>query len=316
LYGAESVGELRGELRRVFTPEFQQNFIEELAAFWEGKLRFTSEFDNQTLKGDVRHVNLILSVVPGYETTLEKVLVSVIDLTERKQMEQRLQQSERLAAVGETAAMVGHDLRNPMQGIAGAVHLLKQVDLTADERTEMLDLIQKNLDYSDGIIRDLVEYSAKIQLRIAETTPKSIIQTALQSVNIPENIALQNLSEDEPKIRVDPGRMKRVLTNILQNAVDAMPDGGALRIESRQANAEFEIEFADTGSGMPKEIMKNLWTPLHTTKAKGLGLGLAICKRIVEAHGGHITVKDRVGGGTSITLCMPISMNVVEVKQK
>jgi PAS domain S-box-containing protein len=316
LYGARSVGEIRGELRRIFTHEFQQNFVEELVAFWDGKLRFTSEFDNQTLKGEVRHVNLILNVVPGYETTLAKVLVSVIDLTERKQIEQRLQQAERLAAVGETAAMVGHDLRNPMQGIAGALHLLKQADLTPDERTEMLDLIQKNLEYSDGIIRDLVEYSAKIQLRIAETTPKSIIQTALQSVNMPENIALQNLSEDEPKISVDSGRMKRVLTNILQNAVDAMPNGGTLRIESRRVNAEFEIEFADTGSGMPREIMKNLWTPLHTTKAKGLGLGLAICKRIVEAHGGYITVKDRVGGGTSITLRMPICMNVVEVKQK
>ena len=215
LYGAKSVEELTGELRRVFTSEFHDNFREELIALGEGKTQFASEFNNQTLKGDTKHVNLILNVVPGYEDTLEKVLVCIIDLTERKKMEQRLQQAERLAAVGETAAMVGHDLRNPLQGMAAAVHLLRQESLTAEERSEMLQVIERSLHYSDAIIRDLSEYSAEIQLKLAEATPKSITRDAIGAVEVPQNITVQDLSEDQPTLSVDPDRMKRVFINLV-----------------------------------------------------------------------------------------------------
>jgi PAS domain S-box-containing protein len=306
MYGADSVDELRGELARVFTHEFQTKFTEELVALGDGETRFASEFDNQTLHGDTRHVNLLLTVVPGYEDTLAKVLVAIVDLTERKKMEEQLQQAERLAAVGETATMVGHDLRNPLQGIAGALHLLKQEPLTANERSEILQVIQKSLEYAESIVRELSDYSARIELSLSYATPKSILREALQAVKIPPSVTVEDLSKNEPTFRGDVSRLRRVFINLIENAVDAMPEGGKLILDSRQLGGSVEIVLSDTGAGMADKVAANLWKPFQTTKAKGLGLGLSISKRIVEAHGGSISVQSKIGAGTTITTCLPI----------
>jgi len=312
LYGAKTVEEFKGELGRVLTAESHESFVNELVELGEGKTRFESEFENQTLTGKVKHVDLILSVIPGYEETLEKVLVCIIDLTEWKEMQKRLQQAERLAAVGETAAMVGHDLRNPLQGITGAVDLLKEGSLTVKERDEMLQLIQDSVDYSDAIVRDLMDYSKEIRLKLMDTTPSSITKEALRTVKIPENIMLRDLSQQYPVIMVDLERMRRVIVNTIENAIDAMPQGGTLTVSSRQSGGFVEIDIIDTGTGIPGSIMKNLWKPLQTTKAKGLGLGLAICKRIVDAHGGNISVNSEAGKGTTLTIRL---LSRMEVKQ-
>jgi PAS domain S-box-containing protein len=236
------------------------------------------------------------------------------DITELKKIELRLAESERLAAIGQTAAMVGHDLRNPLQGIAGAVHLLKQASLTMEEKNEMLQVIEKSLDYSDAIIRDLLDYSAEIRLSLAEATPKSITKDALRGIKIPGNIRLENLSEDQPTLRIDPDRMRRVFINLIENAMDAMPEGGTLTIRSKKSDGNVEIALIDTGSGMSQAVINNLWKPLQTTKAKGLGLGLAICKRILDAHGGSMSIRSEVGVGTVLTLQFPVKS--VEVKQR
>ena len=306
MYGAKSIEEMRGELRRVFTAEFQDRFTEELVALGDGETRFASEFDNQTLKGDTKHVSLLLNVVPGYEDTLAKVLVAIIDITERKKMEQRLQQAERLAVIGETAAMVGHDLRNPLQGMAGALHLLKQEGLSEIERNEVVQVMERSLEYADSILRDLADYSARIQLSLSDVTPKSIITGAIGAVKVPPNVVVQNLSEDQPTLRGDVSRLRRAFVNLIENAIDAMPEGGKLTLNSRQLDGMVEISLSDTGSGIAENVAANLWKPFHTTKAKGLGLGLSISKRIVDAHGGKMSVESKAGEGTTITTCLPI----------
>jgi two-component system sensor histidine kinase HydH len=184
------------------------------------------------------------------------------------------------------------------------------------QRNELIQLIQHNIDYSDAIIRDLSEYSTEIRLKLVETTPKSITRDAVRAVEIPGNITVQNLSEEHPTIRVDPDKMKRTSINLIENAIDAMPQGGTLTISSEQSNDNVEITFSDTGSGMPEKVMENLWKPLQTTKAEGMGLGLAICKRIVDAHGGTISVKSKAGEGTTVTIRVPIKPVGLEVKRK
>jgi len=246
----------------------------------------------------------------------EGVMYVTTDITERKHMEETLLESQRLVTIGELAAMVGHDLRNPLQGIAGALHLLKQESLPAAERAEMLQVIEKSLDYSDAIIRDLLDYSGKIQLKLTEATPKSITRDAIAAVKVPRNVRVQDLSEEQPTVMVDPDRMRRAFINLIENAIDAMPQGGSLIISSKMTSDNVEIAFTDSGAGIPGKVMENLWKPLQTTKAKGLGLGLAICKRIVDAHGGTISVKSRIGEGTTVTVGLPIKPEAVEVKQK
>ena len=111
---------------------------------------------------------------------------------------------------------------------------------------------------------------------------------------------------------VDLDRMKRAFVNLIENAVDAMPDGGTVTISTKESNGFLEIAFADTGPGLPKEIMENLWKPLQTTKAKGMGLGLPIVKRIVDAHGGDVSVNSRTGEGTTFTIRLALKQKQVE----
>jgi len=236
----------------------------------------------------------------------------VIDITERKLMEERLLKAERLAAMGETAAMVGHDLRNPLQGIATAAYVLKQqIGSTMNETSrEMLELIEKDVRYSDRIVNDLLEYSKEIHLELAESTPRSIARDALLFVNLPKNIIIHDLTQDEPRVKVDVEEVRRLFLNLIENAIESMPEGGELKIESKESNNALRIIFTDTGTGIPENVRDKLWRPLVTTKAKGMGLGLAICKRIVEAHAGSISVESTVGKGTSFTVTLPIKPRV------
>ena len=275
----------------------------------------SERFETRHRRKDGKLIDIDVSA-KHLETDGEQFFVFLRDITERKRLEERLSQAKRLAAIGETAAMVGHDLRNPLQGIAGAIHLLKQESLTANERNEMLQLIQNNIEYSDAIVRDLSEYSAEINLKLADTTPKSLTTEAIKAMKVPPTVTVQDLSQNHPTIKVDKDRIKRVLVNLIENAIDAMPQGGTLTISSRLGNDTVEITLSDTGPGMPEKIIENLWKPLQTTKAKGMGFGLPICKRIVDAHGGTISVKSKTGEGTTITIGLPIKPLGVEVKQK
>jgi len=208
--------------------------------------------------------------------------------------------------------MVGHDLRNPLQGITSALHLLRDESLTLKERNEVLQLVQNSVEYAESIVRDLSDYSAEIQLNLAEASPKWTVTQALAGVKIPSVITVRDMSTEDPKWRIDTDRMRRVMINLIQNAIDAMTNGGTLTITSMESNGNVEIEVSDTGSGMSERIMQNLWKPLQTTKSKGMGLGLAICKRIVNAHGGDITVKSKSGEGTTFTIRLPISTGEVK----
>ena len=227
---------------------------------------------------------------------------------ELKEAQNRLLKSERLAAIGELAGMVGHDLRNPLTGITGATYYLKnKVGKKMDDKTkEMLEIIEKDIAYSNKIINDLLDYSREIKLELSESSPKAIIEEALSLIKIPRNVKVFDLTENELKIEVDVDKVKRAFVNIIKNAVEAMPKGGRLTIQSKRSTNECEIAFSDTGTGMADSMLQKIWSPLYTTKAKGMGFGLPICKRIVEAHGGKIAVETAAAKGTTFTVSIPI----------
>jgi PAS domain S-box-containing protein len=232
----------------------------------------------------------------------------VKDLTEHNQIQERLRRSERMAAIGETAAMVGHDLRNPLQGISGAAYVLKQkLGSNGDaESAEMFSLIDTGLKYADNIVKELLDYSKEIHVELSETTPNVVIEAALRQVKIPENITIRNLTQNTPRLLIDAAKMQRVFVNLVNNAIDAMPKGGELSITNTESNEILEFRFADTGEGISDDAMANLWKPFKTTKSTGMGLGLAISKRIVEAHGGFIQAESILGEGSTFTVKLPI----------
>jgi signal transduction histidine kinase len=226
---------------------------------------------------------------------------------ELMEAQDKLLKAERLAAIGEIAAMVGHDLRNPLTGIAGATYYLKMKSGSKRDKKsrEMLEIIEKDVEYSNKIVNDLLDYSREIHLESKKTTPKSIVRDALSLVRMPHNIQLSDFTQNEPVINVDVEKMKRVFVNLIKNAIDAMPKGGKLTITSRRKDDQLEMMFIDTGTGMAKKVMQKLWSPLFTTKARGMGFGLPICKRIIEAHGGSISVESKEGKGTRFEVTIP-----------
>ena len=282
--------------------------------------------------------------ISAFQMKEERLAVGIVrDITERKQMMKKLEEysqqleqmvenrtkqlketqeqlikAERLATIGQVAAMVGHDLRNPLTGINSAAYYLKtKLGSKADKNLiEMLGLIEKDVKYSDKIIADLLDYSRELRLEYSETTPQLITKEILSLIEVPKNVNVLDLTENEPKIEVDLEKVKRVFGNLLKNAIDAMSDGGNLKITSKRTKDNVEIIITDTGTGMTKEIMEKIWTPFFTTKAKGMGLGLPICKRIIEAHGGKITVESEVGKGTKFTVTLPIEPKAVEGGEK
>ncbi|MFZ0966432.1 MAG: ATP-binding protein, partial [Candidatus Bathyarchaeia archaeon] len=237
---------------------------------------------------------------------------------ELKKSQEQLLKAQRLAVIGELAGMVGHDLRNPLTSISGAEYYLKKrLGQEVDSKIkEMLALIEKNIGYSNKIINDLLDYSREIELELTKSNSKLIVKEALSLVEIPKNVRTVDLTENKPKIKVDVGKIKRAFVNIIKNAVEAMPKGGTLTIKSRKLDGNLEIVFSDTGGGMSKETLEKLWTPLFTTKAKGMGFGLPICKRFIEAHDGSISVKSITGKGTTFTVTFPIKQKIEEGGEK
>jgi signal transduction histidine kinase len=204
--------------------------------------------------------------------------------------------------------MIGHDLRNPLQSITGATYYFKaKYESSWDNRgKEMLEIIEESINYSNKIINDLLEYSREMQLELVTTTPETLMQMALVRVHAPANIRIVDKTRDTTEVNVDSVKITRVFVNIILNALDAMPNGGTLTVTSKREANTVEVSFEDTGVGMSQETLGKLWAPLFTTKAKGMGFGLSICKRIVEAHGGKITTNSTLGKGTVFKISLPI----------
>jgi PAS domain S-box-containing protein len=229
------------------------------------------------------------------------------DLSEKKLMERTLLRSQRLAAIGELSSMIGHDLRNPLAAIRNADYFMtkKCGDCQKPQIMTMLNIINKSIEHANNIINDLLEYSKEIRLDISSTTSKRLLEKALPMIVLPENLKLIDLTNDS-QFKADETKTIRVYLNLIKNALDAMPDGGTLEIKSYNENGYVNISFADTGQGIPADTMAVIFSPLFTTKAQGMGLGLSISKRVVEAHGGKISVVSEVGKGTTFTITFPL----------
>ncbi|MCW4034210.1 MAG: PAS domain S-box protein, partial [Candidatus Bathyarchaeota archaeon] len=195
------------------------------------------------------------------------------DITEKMDMEKKLLKSERLAAVGELATMVAHDLRNPLQSIATAAYCLEKLKLKekSEDIMTILQSIEESVRYSDKIVTELLDYSTKIKLEIRKNNPRNLVDQALSTILIPENVKIVNKTKKNPTVYVDSDKLRRVCVNIILNAIDAMPNGGKLTITSKKLNSYFELAFSDTGIGMSKDEIKRTMTPFFTTKAKGMG---------------------------------------------
>ena len=210
--------------------------------------------------------------------------------------------------MNEVSRMVAHDLRNPLSGIRNAAFILKKRygKKIGDDEVAMLQIINDCVVYSDKVVQSLLDYSCEMKLSKIKISARSLVDVALSKFVLTANVKLVNDVSDELFVNVDPDKIERVFTNLIGNALDAMPNDGVLSINGKKVMDRVEITFSDTGVGMSMLVLEKLWVPFFTTKAKGLGIGLSICKRIVDAHGGKIDVKSVEGKGTSFSVFLPI----------
>jgi signal transduction histidine kinase len=266
-----------------------------------------------------------------------EVLESNVDITERIHMQLKLEESavrleeyanqmeelanqraaqlkdaERLAAIGATAGMVGHDIRNPLQAITGDVYLAKtELDSIPEGEEkknvqESLTEIEKNIDYINKIVADLQDFARPLKPNSEETDLKQIIDDLLSKNGLPENVNV-SVKVEAGKVVADSTFLNRIMYNLVNNAVQAMPKGGKLTIRTYKEANDTVISVKDTGVGIPEDVKGKLFTPMFTTKAKGQGFGLAVIKRMTEALGGTVSFESEVGKGTTFRVCLPLS---------
>ncbi|MDD1720684.1 MAG: PAS domain-containing protein [Euryarchaeota archaeon] len=267
--------------------------------------------------GGERVYEYVLSPIYNLEGEVDAVISATRDITERKRVEAALKDAERLAGIGETTTMIGHDLRNPLQALQYTLELERiyfnamSADAKADPRiakaTQLFSNMEQQIQYMDKIVSDLQDYARPLKLEAEETRIAALIDTTLSVLTIPKSISVHVDVPTPITATVDPYLMQRVLANLVLNAVQAMPHGGELAIRALMEGDAVTLTVRDTGQGVPYEMKDKLFSPLTTGKAKGTGLGLAVVKRIVEAHNGTITFESEDEKGTTFMVTVPAS---------
>ncbi len=236
------------------------------------------------------------------------------DITERKRLEEQLVRSERLAAIGELAAEVAHEINNPLGGLQNFVKMVAREPANVQQTKEFIELIQEGLNRIEVIVKRLTTFSKPYVLRMSDHDLNDIVKESLIFMEHrieDENISLQKrFTPNLPKVYVDVDNVSQVIINLLANAFDSMPNGGKLLIESKLCKDHdscVQFLISDTGYGIKKDEVDRIFDPFFSTKgnSKGIGLGLAISKRIMEDHGGNIRVASSSGKGTTFAVCFP-----------
>ncbi len=255
---------------------------------------------------------VITDLTKHMEDDLKKY-TSDLETTVRERTNQ-LKSKERLAAIGQTAGMVGHDIRNPLQSIVSELYLLKQEMETLPENDtttsmkESVTSIEEQAFYINKIIADLQDYTKPLTPRLENVNIADCIEDSLTSVVIPSNIQIEMHLAEDLKITSDSFFIKRILVNLISNALQAMHNGGRLTIKTAFESDKINISVGDTGPGIPDDVKPHIFEPLFTTKAKGQGLGLAVVKRLAEALNGTVTFNSQFGNGTTFKVTLPANL--------
>ncbi|MBX6396362.1 MAG: two-component sensor histidine kinase [Alicyclobacillaceae bacterium] len=230
------------------------------------------------------------------------------DVTERKRSEELMLKSEKLSVVGQLAAGVAHEIRNPLTALKGFVQLL-QANMTAKE--EYFHIMLSELDRIELIINELLILSKPVDVQFQFHNLCTLIENVVALIRtqaILNNI--QIITDCDPTIPVihcDDNRLKQVFVNLLKNAIEAMPDGGRILVQAQMAGKRsVRVRIIDEGIGIPQDRLPRLGEPFFTTKEKGVGLGLTMSYKILESHQGHIRFHSEVGKGTTVEIHLPV----------
>ncbi len=254
----------------------------------------------------------LLDSVPIFDESgyVAGAYVQVRDITERAELESQVLTYEKLGAVGKLAAGIAHEIRNPLTTIMGFMQMLKERDELPDASARYVSIMQSELQDLNRLVSDFVTMAKPSSPHKRTTDVSRLIEDTLLFMSSQANmmnvmLQYERLSDDGMELVVDAAQIKQVLINLLQNAMEAMPEGGEIRVSLVRRTGAVFITVRDSGKGMTEAQAKDVFTPFVSTKEAGLGLGLSICYRIVEAHGGQITFHSVLNQGTAFTIELP-----------
>jgi PAS domain S-box-containing protein len=259
-----------------------------------------------------------------------RVIGTDIDITERKKLQAeleayaknidetvkarntRLNEAQRLAAIGATAGMVGHDIRNPLQTVIGQLYLAKcelkslpHSEAKANLK-EICEIVEDQTIYVNKIVSDLQDYAKPLKPIFGKVAVHTVVRTAISAAHVPKIVKIfRNLPDESTCIKTDKLYLQRIIANLITNAIQAMPMGGKITIAVNIAGGSAFITVEDTGVGIAEDAKNKLFQPLFTTKSKGQGFGLAVVKRLTEALGGTVTFESEEGKGTKFIVTIP-----------
>ncbi|MFB3924882.1 MAG: PAS domain-containing sensor histidine kinase [Syntrophales bacterium] len=235
-------------------------------------------------------------------------------LREEKKLEERLREAEHLSAVGQLSRSIAHEIRNPLNYISLCIDHIKekyrpQQEAQAGNFEALISSIKHEIHRLDKLVSDFLDYGKPLKLNVRRINIQAPLNDVLEIVKAKADSDKITIVENYgflPELMVDPELIKTCIFNIIINALQAMPDGGTLSVRTERGNGNFVLHVNDTGFGISRESLSRVFEPFFTTKANGLGLGLAITKRVIEEHGGRINVSSVEGQGSDITISLPL----------
>jgi two-component system sporulation sensor kinase A len=287
-------------------PELRQAVKERMARVAGGETAELMEQRLLRLDGTMIHVESIsIPTVFNGEPATHTI---IRDITERKKTQELLINSEKLSVAGQLAAGIAHEIRNPLTAIKG---FLKLMAAGQPARQNYLDVISEEMNRIEDILSELLLLAKPQSLKQEAVNLRTLLEqtvTLLGTQAIMNNIAIETQFDPAlPEIECDENQLKQVFINFIKNAIEAMPGGGNIWVQARaETDGRLHIYVKDNGCGIPEDKLKRLGEPFFTTKEKGTGLGLMVSRRIIENHGGDVTIASEVGKGTTVEVTLPL----------
>jgi two-component system sporulation sensor kinase A len=309
LFGGASSDEFKGRsIYEFFCPNDKELIKARLQQVMQTDLDSYSEFIQRKMrKLDGTFFEAEISSIYVYKNMGNPVVQSVIrDLTERKKSEEAIIRSEKLSLIGQLAAGIAHDIRNPLTSLRGFVQLLKY------KNTDYVDVMMEELEHINYVVNEFMTLAKPHLNYFIESKVLELVQSVigfLQPHAHLYNVQIQlEMDQEIPVITCIPDQIKQVLINVLKNAIESMVSGGVIQISfTISLNQVLVICVKDQGIGISQERLTQLGEPFFTTKANGTGLGLMVCKRIVEGHGGKLLIQSKINQGTTVEIALPIN---------